>query len=1095
MSENKEVKFKDDMATSSQMAFLQQDPYKQGSPNASPNPRRKVLSAATSEEPARTVDIGADSNLSFVQRRKMSLGQALVDSDSDNQLSFAAQRKLRSRSPSMKVTKPASPALVNFSSGVSEKKSESSFPQLPPAENTYRSDDLNIPPVPKKKVSIDFTASNSIVAENSRNTSLSPTLQAHRPSLDVDTSQTQLTFAQKRKMSLHSKQPSIELENSPNFDPYADFQTQKYTSNESNISENQQNPLSLPITSIRRSSLIPKETSIKEISNQNIQAVKLGDATGTQPNVSKQYHNINTNHSHTVTMPLHDGPQKLTRSVPEPEPTRYSAASSYVSLRRSQTDHSAYFKEEEIEPPAKYHPVIQWLFERQAKLMESSVFISFIGIIASDRVKLLVCLIVVLMAHITLIVVFIITITTVMPGIWVYNFLQIFVIGMTLIAHNASHTISCIVTTSIAAGNLVRGHITMLELGDFWIHGSHAPAHSVTFASSLIELIADVIVISSSISFTWKPVQTKIKTDLCQPPMYTNAVLPKGIDPQNYIQGDVDFAEVYNYGLPLADGLLGGWAGWPLSDPSETFQIQSSGPVYVIQVVCDNGTPAPTLDYGLATLVNATLIESDDRSMFLEIALTMPPGSVWDDRGDVLVNTTMVQICSSLLTMSHGEVAFNFVADQWQMVTNGQVQSVRSPDGGFYAEQPTSIKRYTTDAHTAFQSYPDKYQALPLVQETVLLMLSNAAYYPSQGATFCNLFSEGTLPDGYYHTAYTFQGVATAIGASAHFAMMQYGTGETVDCDYYGYAGAGLLEIPELGVWLSTVSSIVCCMVKLFEILWWFMAQMGLHHHAYRRARRALRNPIRFAMDASEMLALGMKAGEQEDDVCDVTTSKAIEELGSTKVMYGEDLLTKDLFHGHLKIGEKGRVKAILQDRAYGTVHDDELADLDELMKNGAAAKFMKGGRSAKDQQAFNLIALKGIIKRVPFLQRETGDGRDDLFQSQIANTLHIRLCKKKEYVCRKGELGNEMFFIVSGKYDVIVDKVVVATLEEGSFFGELALLGHVPRAADIRCKVAGRLYGLYQEEFAAIIKQYDDVKQKIDIIALERMAQLKQKQ
>ncbi|KAJ3079897.1 hypothetical protein HDU99_009840 [Rhizoclosmatium hyalinum] len=662
-----------------------------------------------------------------------------------------------------------------------------------------------------------------------------------------------------------------------------------------------------------------------------------------------------------------------------------------------------------------------------------------------------------------------------MPGIWVYNFLQIFVIGMTLIAHNASHTISSIVTTSITAGNLVRGQVTMLELGDYWVHGHHTPAHGVTSASALIELIADVIVICSSISFTWENVPSKIKTDLCQPADYINATLPKGIDPQQYIQGDIDFAEIYNYGLPLADGLLGGWAGWPLADPYEKFQIKSNGPVYVIQVICDNGTPAPELDYSPATLVNSTLVETDERGMFFEVALTMPAGSVWDDRTDSVTNTTLVQMCSCLLTMSHGEVEFTFVADQWKMVTNGQVLSVSSPDGVYHSERPTSVEQYATDAHAVFEDFGDTYQALPLVRDTVLLMLSNAAYYPSQGATFCNLFSEGTLPDGYYHTSYTYRGISTAVGAAAHFAIMQFNTGPPIECDYYGYIGAGLLEVPELGVWM--------------------MAQMGLHHHAYRRARRALRNPIRFAMDASEMLALGMKAGEQEDDVCDVTTTKAIEELGSTKVMYGEDLLTKDLFHGHLKICEKGRVKAILQDRAYGTVHDDELADLDELMKNGAAAKFMKGGRSAKDQQAFNLIALKGIIKRVPFLQRETGDGRDDLFQSQIANALHIRLCKKKEYVCRKGELGNEMYFIVSGKYDVIVDKVVVATLEEGSFFGELALLGHVPRAADIRCKVAGRLYGLYQEEFAAIIKQYDDVKQKIDIIALERMAQLKQKQ
>ncbi|KAJ3064009.1 anaphase-promoting complex subunit Hcn1 [Podochytrium sp. JEL0797] len=574
--------------------------------------------------------------------------------------------------------------------------------------------------------------------------------------------------------------------------------------------------------------------------------------------------------------------------------------------------------------------------------------------------------------------------------------------------------------------------------------------------------------------------------------MYMNASLPPGIDAHKFLSGEVEFSEVYNYGLPLADGLLGGWAGWPNTNPGNSFQIQSEGPVYAIRVLCDNGVERPDLNYGVATVVNSTVLESNDRILFLTSQLVFPPNSMYDDIAGKLIPNSVVQTCSSLISMAYGTVAYHFVVDQWQMLTNGQVAYIESPDKSYFAQQPTSIHQYSVDARNGFMMLEDKYLALPLIKESVLLVMTSAEYYPTRQQAYSNLFAHGTLQDGYYHSQWTYAGVATAIGTSAHFALMQYGTGNVVPCNYYGFAGAGMLKVPDVAVWLSTSSSIIAVLVKMFEIIWWYMAQLGLEYSTYRLARRSLRNPIRFAFDMAKMLSMGMQAGLDEEDVCDVSIEKAVEALGKSRLRYGEDLLTKEMTHGNLRIGEHTKVKGIQADRAYGSIHDDEFAELDELLKNGAAAKFMQGGRTAADVRAMNLIALKAVVQKVPFLKRETGDGRDAEFHSKIASALHIKLCKVKEFVVRKGELGDCMFFIATGKYDVLVNGVKLTTLTDGAFFGELALVSDTPRAADIRCSVRGQLYTLFRHEFENIALEFPDVKEKIDNIAVKRMDELK---
>ncbi|KAJ3064113.1 hypothetical protein HDU98_000161 [Podochytrium sp. JEL0797] len=579
------------------------------------------------------------------------------------------------------------------------------------------------------------------------------------------------------------------------------------------------------------------------------------------------------------------------------------------------------------------HPIIQWINRTRENIMNSTFFKVAIGFLAADRTKILLWYFIVVIMHAVVTAVFIISLWVVMPGIWVYNLMQLFVIACSLIAFEASSKLSNIVRTSIAAGDLLRGRLTISQIADYWVKGPKAPAQKVIRASALVEVLADIVLLASSIMFSWRNVETKLMTGQCIPPFYEGTTLPQGIDIHNYVQGDIDFAEVYNYGLPLADGLVGGWAGWPMADPLNSFQINGEGPIYVMQVLCDNGVVHPEIDPGIYTLTTARLLSQDNRGFMLAMSLTFPPNTVYDDVYNVVQNTTVIQDCTVMMTIGYGTLAYHFVADQWQMVTNGQVLSVNSPRNEFVSSYPSSIHQYSTDAHNGFQSYGDKFGVLPILQESVVTMFENGSFSASQGAVFCNLLSEGTLPDGFYHSMYTYRGVAVAIGAAAHYAIMQYAANATlVDCDYFGFNGSGMLSIPIIAIQLSAAASALACLVKAFEIMWWFMAQNAIEYEAYRRARRSLRHPFRFAMDAAEMLSTGMQAGENEEDVCDLSTMRAVEELGNTRIMYGEDMLTRDMEVGHLRIGENGKIKSIVKDKKYGTYRASQHPEWDEFI-------------------------------------------------------------------------------------------------------------------------------------------------------------------
>lgn len=81
------------------------------------------------------------------------------------------------------------------------------------------------------------------------------------------------------------------------------------------------------------------------------------------------------------------------------------------------------------------------------------------------------------------------------------------------------------------------------------------------------------------------------------------------------------------------------------------------------------------------------------------------------------------------------------------------------------------------------------------------------------------------------------------------------------------------------------------------------------------------------------------------------------------------------------------------------------------------------------------------------------------------------------------------MFFVASGQVEVMdpSGQSVVATLQKGAFFGEIALLSQVPRTASVRTLEPSELYALKAKDFQATLDLFPEFAEQVQKISKER--------
>jgi CRP-like cAMP-binding protein len=92
-----------------------------------------------------------------------------------------------------------------------------------------------------------------------------------------------------------------------------------------------------------------------------------------------------------------------------------------------------------------------------------------------------------------------------------------------------------------------------------------------------------------------------------------------------------------------------------------------------------------------------------------------------------------------------------------------------------------------------------------------------------------------------------------------------------------------------------------------------------------------------------------------------------------------------------------------------------------------------------------------------------------------------------KELV-RQGSPGHEFFLILEGECSVRRDGRHVATLKDGDYFGELALLDRGPRNATVVAETPAKLLVLGQREFNGVLDEVPVLAHKMLMIMATRV-------
>ncbi|HEX2154644.1 MAG TPA: cyclic nucleotide-binding domain-containing protein [Acidimicrobiia bacterium] len=91
------------------------------------------------------------------------------------------------------------------------------------------------------------------------------------------------------------------------------------------------------------------------------------------------------------------------------------------------------------------------------------------------------------------------------------------------------------------------------------------------------------------------------------------------------------------------------------------------------------------------------------------------------------------------------------------------------------------------------------------------------------------------------------------------------------------------------------------------------------------------------------------------------------------------------------------------------------------------------------------------------------------------------------EVIVREGEAGHEMYVVESGSVEVDRQKRVVATLGAGDIFGEIALLGEVPRIASVTALEPTTLLVIDRAAFLSALATDDGARSAVEAIAASR--------
>jgi CRP-like cAMP-binding protein len=131
------------------------------------------------------------------------------------------------------------------------------------------------------------------------------------------------------------------------------------------------------------------------------------------------------------------------------------------------------------------------------------------------------------------------------------------------------------------------------------------------------------------------------------------------------------------------------------------------------------------------------------------------------------------------------------------------------------------------------------------------------------------------------------------------------------------------------------------------------------------------------------------------------------------------------------------------------------------------------------------------LLKQTPLLE-----ALRDADLEELAQSTRVQDYRAGQIIVIEGRVGAAFFILASGSVEVIKrrgqsDEAVLATLQAGDFFGELATMRHVPRSASVRALQDSTCLVIRRADFEAYISKFPDVVAKVEATLTARFGEV----
>jgi len=221
---------------------------------------------------------------------------------------------------------------------------------------------------------------------------------------------------------------------------------------------------------------------------------------------------------------------------------------------------------------------------------------------------------------------------------------------------------------------------------------------------------------------------------------------------------------------------------------------------------------------------------------------------------------------------------------------------------------------------------------------------------------------------------------------------------------------------------------------------------------------------------------------------------------------YKENMPIRDFFpclNGDSGYKDPYNEKISDNEEEYQETHDDVLDEEEQIalqykQRTGKGRKSVSGERYDPtddfDEEPIKCVPksdeqrkrLQAVAAKIMLLNR-----LDEEQLHHVLDAMEERIVVVDEVVINQGDDGDNFYIIESGQYSIIIDGNHVGSYTDTGFFGELALMYNMPRAATIKATGGGTLWSLDRKTFRQIIvkanatkrKQFEDFLQTVKIL------------